>query len=330
MGTGQQIPGSFDERDDRFHPSESQDRMLTETVWWNFYIPEENIDAEVYLNFRRNLAVTSAGIYFWDRFCRHFTDALHFDARSYLPLPKGDLDDFELANGLRMRVVDPLAKYEIAYVGSRGVKLEMEFNALAAPVGFTTPSTDPERASFAPGHFDQVGRVTGRLVLPHARYDIDCITQRDRSWGGIRREDPDYPPDVGWHSAHFSSELWLQCWLWHQEPVANDLQAGIVYKGGRPVPLVKAERRTAQDQSGVEARTIDLQLTDAEDEVYSLRGTVRNMFPWPGWFNMVGFAGLVQWEWNGRIGWGEVHDGRRVDGVIALRQAIERKAISCR
>ncbi|MDB6087886.1 MAG: hypothetical protein JWN85_670 [Gammaproteobacteria bacterium] len=323
---GPQIPSTFDARDDRFHPSDSRDPMLTETVWWNFYLPERNIDAEIYLNFRPNLGVTSAGIYCWSRFCRHFTDALHFDARSYLPLPKGDLDDFELANGLRMRVIEPLSKYEIAYLGTRGVTLELQFTALAAPVGFTTPSMDPERASFAPGHFDQVGRMTGRLVLPHDSFDIDCITQRDRSWGGSRREDPEYPPDVGWHSAHFGSDLWLQCWLWHQEPVANDLQAGIVYKQGRPVRIVKAERRTVLDEGGVEARTIDLQLTDEEGQDYRLRGTVRNMFPWPGWFNMVGFAGLVQWELDGRIGWGEVHDGRRVDGVIAHRQAAGRTA----
>ena len=328
MGAGQPIAASFDERDDRFHAGDTQERMLTETVWWNFYIPEHNIDAELYLNFRCNIGMTSAGIYVWDRFCRHFTDALHFDARSYLPLPKGDLDDFELANGLRMRAVEPLAKYEITYAGARGVRLEMEFSALAKPVGFTTPSKDPERASFAPGHFDQVGRVTGRLALPHAKYDIDCITQRDRSWGGIRREDPDYPPDVGWHSAHFGSDLWMQCWLWTQEPVSNELQAGVVYKRGRLVQLVRAERRTVLDEGGVEARTIDLQLVDAEGQSYSLRGTVRNMFPWPGWFNMVGFAGLVQWEWAGQTGWGEVHDGRRVDGVIARRQGGQHRAAS--
>ena len=36
---------------------------------------------------------------------------------------------------------------------------------------------------------------------------------------------------------------------------------------------------------------------------------------------MVGFAGLVRWEMNGRTGWGEVHDGRTVAGTIARKRA---------
>jgi hypothetical protein len=311
---------AFTAADDLFHPPATQDPSSTETVWWNFHVPERNIDAEIYLCFRRNLGVTYAGIYIWDQFCRHYTDCLYFDTRSYLPLPSADLDDFELANGLRMRALTPLQRYQIEYSGARETRIELDFEALAPPVGFVTPSSDPARAAFAPGHFDQVGRMRGRIWVAGASVEVDCVTQRDRSWGGLRKEDPTYPPDVDWHSAHFGHDLWIQCWLWHREPVASELQSGIVYKQGRPVRLVAAERRTEHDETGIEARSIGLRLTDEEGTQYELAGKVKNMFPWPGWFNMVGFAGLVEWHLDGKIGWGEVHDGRTVDGVIARRR----------
>jgi hypothetical protein len=315
---------TFTAEDDRFHPLGSGDSAATETIWWNFYVPEANLDAEIYLCFRRNLGVTYAGIYIWDGFCRHFTDTRYFDTRSYLALPTTELDDFRLANGLRMRALKPLQRYELAYEGSRGNGFELQFDALAAPVGFLSAPRDPSRAAFAPGHFDQVGCMHGVLRLDGATVAVDCITQRDRSWGATRKEDLGYPPDVDWHSAHFGADLWIQCWLWHKEPIATDLQSGIVYKNGRPLRLTAAERRTRHDESGIEARSIDLRLRDVEGTEYVLQGTVRNMFPWPGWFNMVGFAGLVEWQLDGRTGWGEVHDGRTVDGVIAQKRERQR------
>jgi hypothetical protein len=307
--------------DDLFHPIGSADPALTETIWWNFYVPEWHIDAEIYLCFRRNLGVSYAGIYVWDSFCKHFTDTRYFDTRSYLPLPATDLDDFQLANQLKMRARVPLQHYEIEYRGARGNGFSLEFDALAPPVGFLPVHQDADRAAFAPGHFDQVGRMHGELYLDGTMIMVDCITQRDRSWGATRKEDLGYPPDVDWHSAHFGNDLWLQCWLWHGEPISNDLQSGMVYKSGRPVRLESAERLTTLDSSGVEARSIDLRLRDVEGDEYLLQGTVRNMFPWPGWFNMVGFAGLVEWNWDGRVGWGEVHDGRTVDATIARKRS---------
>lgn len=312
---------TFTPRDDRFHPVVSSSPSETETVWWNFYVPELNIDAEIYLAFRPNLGVSYAGIYIWDDFCEHFTDTRYFDTRSYLPFPATDLDDLHLANGFSMRVLEPLQRYAIAYEGVGGTSFNLEFNALAPPIGFQSVSQDPEKAGYAPGHFDQVGTVHGELLLGDEKVSVDCITQRDRSWGAMRKEDPGYPPDVDWHSAHFGSGVWMQCWLWHKEPVSNSLQSGVVYKGGRPVPMTAVERRTVLDASGIQARAIELRITDAEGANYLLHGTVKNMFPWPGWFNMVGFAGLVEWRLDGETGWGEVHDGRTVAGTIARKRA---------
>jgi len=198
---------------------------------------------------------------------------------------------------------------------------------LAAPIGFVTIPTGSDRAAYAPGHFDQVGRMTGELQLEGQTLTVNCITQRDRTWNAVRKEDPGHPPDVGWHSAHFGEELWFQCWIWHEEPVATDLQSGIVYKRGRPVRMVAAERRTERDAEGIEPRMVKLRITDAEGDIHELVGRVRNMFPWPGWFNMVGFAGLVEWELNGRRGWGEVHDGRTVASTIARKRAARHSQI---
>lgn len=311
---------AFSGKDDRFHPVTGSDRFLTETVWWNFYIPEHNLDAEIYLAFRPNLGVAYAGIYMWDEFCDHFTDTRYFDTRSYLPLPSSDLDELKLDNGFAMRVLEPLQRYELVYQGYAGASFQLEFTALAPPLGFLSVSEDPDKAGYAPGHFDQVGRMRGVLALDGERMEVDCLTQRDRSWGAVRKEEPGYPPDVDWHSAHFD-DLWFQCWLWHEEPVSRSLQSGVVYKSGRPVPLVAVERRTQLDATGVQARSIELRIKDAEGTDYLLEGNVRNMFPWPGWFNMVGFAGLVEWRLDGRTGWGEVHDGRTVAGTIARKHA---------
>jgi hypothetical protein len=317
--SGRQI--SFAAADDLFHRAESTEPNIVESVWWNFYIPEKNLDAEIYLNFRHNLGIAYAGIYIWDEFCKHFTDLRYFDTRSYLPIPQADLDDITLGNGLSMKVLEPLRSYEIAYSGFNRTTLALRFDALAEPMGFEGPITETDRGRYVRGHFDQVGHMSGTLQLDGERMQIDCITQRDRSWNSVRREDPGHPPDVGWHSAHFGDELWVQCWIWHAEPVATDLQGGIVYKRGRPVRIVCAERRSERDAQGIEPRIVYLKVKDAEGEVFEITGQVRNMFPWPGWFNMVGFAGLVEWTWGSRTGWGEVHDGRTVAGTIARKRA---------
>jgi len=313
----------FSEADDRLHPAASDARLLVETMWWNFHLPQRNLDAEIYICVRPNLGLTYSGIYIWDDFCRHATDLLYFDTQSYLPMPEGDLDQFSLANGFKLRTVEPLTRYQFSYDGARQNGFALEFEGLAKPLAFQHATKgDQERTTYAPGHFDQVGRVTGDLRLNGTTLRIDCISHRDRSWGAVRGESPGYPPDVDWHSAHFGHELWFQCWLWHGEPVATDLQSGVVYKGGRPVSMAAVERRTVFDSSGLEPRFIELLVLDVEGSEYHLQGRVRNMFPWPGSFNMVGFAGLVEWRLGDRVGYGEVHDGRTVDGSIVRKNAI--------
>ena len=58
----------FTSKDDLFHPAPVGDWAWTETNWFSFQIPEDNIDGEVYVYFRPNLGVTYAGVFAWDGF----------------------------------------------------------------------------------------------------------------------------------------------------------------------------------------------------------------------------------------------------------------------
>lgn len=159
--------------DDEFHPPTSDDPFWTETCWFTFTVPERGLSGQVYPFFRPNQGVAAAAVYLWEGHGNHAWDCRYGKNLWHLPLPDRPLSDMELANGLRLRSVDPGQRYEIGYVDpdTGACELALTFTGL----------TEPHR--LGDSHLDQPGRVRGRIHLDGEEIAVDAFGFRDRSWG---------------------------------------------------------------------------------------------------------------------------------------------------
>ena len=84
-----------------------------------------------------------------------------------------------LDNGMRLDCIEPTRVYEFGYEHPDLV-LALRYEAIMPPL--VTLGTPP----FNNGHIDQIGRVTGTMVLRGDEVAVDCFAMRDRSWGSRR------------------------------------------------------------------------------------------------------------------------------------------------
>ena len=113
-------------RDALLHRPVFGDPTWVETNWFGFLVPERTMRGFVYAGFRTNLGVVMSSVIIWDKDCGSILDTAHYDVRVHLPQPPQNLDDYALANGLRVRMDDPLRHWTIGYEGAGGMALELE------------------------------------------------------------------------------------------------------------------------------------------------------------------------------------------------------------
>ncbi len=160
--------------DDELHPPTSADPEWAETCWFTFTVPERRLSGQLYPFLKTNQRVAAGGAYFWDDRGDQPWNCVYAKNFWHLPLPAGArLSDLSLANGIRIRCVEPLSRYEIAYADPDGdeLSLELEFSAIAKP------------NYLGHSHLDQPGRYTGVVRLRGEEIRVDSFGFRDRSWG---------------------------------------------------------------------------------------------------------------------------------------------------
>ncbi len=166
--------------DDGFHPPRSDDRSWTETAWFAGAVPERGLVVWTYPLFRPELGIMSCGVYIWEPGAEELWELPYYRTWWHLPIPEGiEATGFTLPNGLSYECLKPLTAYRITYADGDAVRLDMTFRAIHPPhaVGVVAKGR---------GHLDQLGRVTGELVLHGERLEIDCIEMRDRTWSPRR------------------------------------------------------------------------------------------------------------------------------------------------
>ena len=158
--------------DDRFHPATDDDPYWTETCWWTFAAPAHKLSGQLYPFFRGNQNVAAAGAFFWDD-SGHQPHTIRFGKNFWhLPIPDQDLTDIALANGIRIRCLEPMQKFELHYLDPDAQEAEanLTFTAIAPP------------NYLADSHFEQPGRYQGTIRLADQTYAVDSYGMRDRSW----------------------------------------------------------------------------------------------------------------------------------------------------
>jgi hypothetical protein len=167
--------------DDTFHAL-SDDPFETETNWWAFNAPDRKLGCWVHAAVKPNQGVVTWRVFVWDDQGADPMRLAYYRKGEDLPFPPGqDLRDIAFPQGgYRLRMLSPLMEYAVGYDDpDRRFALDFTFKAYHPPRR-ATPGEPP--AMFNP-HLDQLGRLSGTMVLNGERIALDGLAVRDRTWG---------------------------------------------------------------------------------------------------------------------------------------------------
>jgi hypothetical protein len=171
----------FAPEDDTFHRL-SDDPYEVETTWWSFNVPERGIGGWLHAGYHPNRDQVTWKVFAWDPAGADPGRLAYYRLATAVPMAAGqDLRDLRFpGGGFAVRMLAPLMDYHVSYADpERDFAVEFEHRSVHRPHRFT-PGQAP--ALHNP-HLDQLGHVTGELVLRGERIAIDCHSVRDRTWG---------------------------------------------------------------------------------------------------------------------------------------------------
>jgi hypothetical protein len=289
--------------DDRFHPPSSDDPYWTETCWFTFAVPSLRLSGQLYPFFRPNQRVAAGGAYFWDASGSTLSTCRYAKNFWHLPLaPDADLADLELANGIRYRCLEPLAKYAVRYLDPDDgeVEVDLVFEATAPP--------NP----LGGGHLDQPGRYTGTLRLQDERIAVDGFGMRDRSWG-VRSQfgvalHPGAPFSHGGYS--YASASAHDAFHTITAELGGALVSihGFLLRDGKWAKLAEGRREVLAREDGCPTR-VRITGRDTLGRTLEAEGRCVNRLGLHLNPNLWTWNCLTEWSWDGgRRGFGEDHD----------------------
>jgi len=302
--------------DDYFH-ERPDDPYWNEAGWFSFMAAERDLAGFVYLYHRPNIGYTVGGVCAWDTSGSENYDCLLYDWGEPYAMAEGtEMFDCELDNGLKVQVIEPLMSYKLDYRGDSaytggGCALDLTFTAELPPHDAGMPGGLEE---WGKGHYDQSGRVTGTLTLGGEVIPIDCVAQRDHSWG-VRNLKRNPRGQMIWAVGEKSSfhALAVSRLPIDQDPVigtAEDVIIGYYLKDGRYGDITLGSgtiRVTERDSSGRPVVYV-LDATDSLGRLLHAEGRVKNMLNWQGYSWLMTFWSLVEWTFDGQTAYGEGQD----------------------
>jgi len=314
----------FTERDDRFHFAEmTNDWWATETAWFSFCHPERRLGGWFYTMVRPNIGTVAGGAWIWDHSAHLPWEVLYSANYSALQLPRDqDLNDITLPTGVSIRVIEPCTSYALGYTDGERLKASLRFDGVMPPEPLTSTGSTFGHAH----HFDQIGHVTGELVLHGETIAIACLSVRDRTWG---RRPEDRPRQAAYVTGAASathgflavtnSEV-ARNEVARHEVARNPVAYGFLLRDGRTVRLTQGERKIERDAANGWITRIELQARDAEGrEIVAVGEPVSRIII--NRHTFIDINSLVRWNINGESGWGEDQDMWPVHRWSRLRRS---------
>lgn len=301
-------------QDVEFHPVPDEHRSdWAETNFFPFHIPEANISGAVYNVFRPGLGVMMSDVTIFDRVARNWEGLAYVDNQQHIPCPLS-LSDYQLRNGVSVKVIEAPRHYRVDYVGIDDTELHFDYHGVMRPQDIADPDQDPmTRLKLAEGgatgwdkaftgHFDMTARATGELTLRGVQYPINCLSTMDHSWGP--RVERDNSNGVA-AQAHFDNGLVFHS-LAAIDPRKSDaygpLLHGYVLRGEEVRGLVGGTGIVRRH--GMFSYAVELDLTDEDGVRYHLVGSAMNWAPWAPYSSVGYYNGLMRWEHDGLVGYG--------------------------
>lgn len=289
-------------------------------------VPERRLCGWIYFFHRTTLGYTIGGVAAWDPSGEEVWNCRFHDWGIPYPTPAGaDMFDFDLPNGLQVRTLEPMRSYGFKFAGN-GCELDLRWDAAMPPHSTGFPDHSSEWGS---AHFEQCGRMRGSLTLDGETFNVDCWSNRDRSWGP-RQVKVNPRGDFPWaiaserHGFHVIAMTKLAV---EEDPIdgaSDPIVAGWHLHEGVLAPLNQGTRTVERAKDG-RVLTVRVEGTDAMGRLLIAEGTCVNWFRWTG-VPVFNYWSLVEWRLNGVPAWGEVQDyfplqqfRRFVRGRLGLR-----------
>ncbi len=292
---------SFTSRDDGFHFDElGDDWWATETAWFSFHQPARRLGGWLYTLVRPNIGTVSGGCWIWDDTAHLPWEVLYSANYTALPFPRDqNLTDCRLPNGVAIRVIEPCMRYALGYRDGERLAADLHFDGAMPPQPLTAVGSTFGSAH----HFDQLGRITGDLILHGERIPIDCIGMRDRTWGRRPEDRPRQAAYLTGAADPTHGFLAVTNPRSGSEPVAH----GFLLRDGHPVALAGGERRVERDPRSGWITRVTLVASDVEGRELVAAGVpVSRMII--NRHTFIDVTSLVRWDLNGALAWGEDQD----------------------
>lgn len=314
--------GQLTAKDEFFHGTGPAGDSLTETWFWNFHVAEASINCYAYCWVHPNLKVVTGGLMIYKGLKRQHLECELFDIHDYMSSSLvGDGADIRFPNGFRIQVITPMERVRLTFDDpARDTAFEIELTAVDGPI---------VRANNK--HFEQVMRATGSLRLRGETHRVDCHPVRDRSWGEPRPEVHVPSPPYTWVTGTFGTDFAFNVgslddpahgpeWLGRMAVPERVFKDGWVVANGERRRVVRASKITRREMPACRPLTHSYVFEDDAGVVYRMTGRLIAQTNWSGWSNMNCHLGLVEWDWNGRKGWGESQEVQWNDYVWRMSQ----------
>ena len=339
----------FVPEDDTFHAA-LDDPYWFETNWWSINVPERRLGAWLHAGYHANREEVTWRVFAWDDTGADPGRLAYYRAEPDVPMPAGaDLRDVTFpGGGFSVTMQKPLMDYAVSYADpDAGFAVEFEHRSAHPPQRFT-PGQAP--AVHNP-HLDQLGHITGELVLRGERIPIDCWSIRDRTWGPRRghhsvgrtpgeepREhrvaDPGGPRwreierergrgRIQYIFGHTDDQTGFLGFVRPQDGDAagwSPMNVGWLLRDGRFERLDRSHSRMRnfRDPATGWSAHMEVDLVDVSGRSMQAEGFAVSHMCEHG----AGSNALMRWEYDGKIGWGEDQDGWRLDHFQKMVRAL--------
>jgi hypothetical protein len=342
----------FDPEDDTYHVL-SDDPFETETTWWSLNIPERRMGSWLHAGFNPNRdgGQVTWRVFVWDPSGAATGRLAYYKSMANVPMRAADVDlrDIEFPmGGFSVRMLEPLMHYHVAYRDEEAnFSMEFEHHSVHPPRRFT-PGEPP--AMYNP-HLDQLGHITGELVLAGEKIPIDCYSVRDRTWGPrgghhSQSQKAEYvrgeykvlhPGGARWREierergrgriqyifGHTDDQTGFLSFVRPQDgDVAgwSPMNMGWLLKDGefQRLDKTRSRMRNYRDPNTGWSAHMEVDMTDVTGRTMQAEGhTVSHMSE-----GGTGSNALMRWDYEGKIGWGEDQDGWRLDHFRKMLTAL--------
>jgi hypothetical protein len=299
-------PCPYGPADDNFH-AYSDDVWETETAWFSFNVPERKLGGWLYGFIRPNLGICTAAVFLYDDQGFSPWEAPFYEHQVVQPIEEErDLRDFQFPTGYSLKMLEPLMHYKLFYQKDDVLTVDLDWQGIMEPHPFGHGKPPFVGAS----HFDQLGHVTGKLVLHGETIEVDCYSMRDRSWGPRQEQAPPSFERLSYNhgcSRDGTGFVVIGRQTDSENASQGTINHGFWLKNDRRIQLAAGSFKSERDPKRLWLNRIDIEATDEEGGEHLATGHAVSHFAWSTarWVNVLT---LSRWDLDGVEGWGEAHD----------------------